>query len=419
MRAQGRPAWTVILALLAAAAVVRLVVVVLATAFGPEDAVGDVMFHGRLLADPVGHLRDPVAELEQYAPYLGLAEWVTGRPWTALGFGETTALRMGSVLWDLGAMAVLLVAVARAWPTRLVLAGVLWAGAPLVWPASAHAAQDEPIAAAVVAIALLLVVGGRPAAAAAVLTVGLFVAKVLLAPLIVAVVLTAVPSSRRRVVAAAAATLAAGVLVTFVLGARDGLSSQFGYRTDIVSFSMTPWSTLVLHNVVDVDTALDVSVVLAAIACAAVVAGWARHRSTGGAAMARLGAAVLFASFAVLAVSNPEYLAIAAPLAVAAVVASEGRPRPWLLTGAAGLAWFVNLVYYALRTAYEPTASLLPIEGFRADLSGRVRLLDATHQLGLVLCWVALVAAAWRWAGEASSSRPVEAIPATTDGATR
>ncbi len=405
MRAQGQPVWPTILGLLGAAAAVRLVVVIVATAFGPGDAVGDVVFHGRLLADPVGHLREPTADLEQYAPYLGLAEWLTARPWVALGAGETTALRLGSVVWDLTGMAVVLVAVARAWPQRLVLAGALWAASPLVWPASAFAAQDEPIAAALVAVAVLAVVTGRTAGAVAVLVVGLFVAKVLLAPIIVAVVLTAPPSSRARVVGTAVATLVASVLATYALGGRDGLSSQLGYRADLVSFSMTPWSTMVLHDLVDVDTALDLSVALAAVAGIAVLAGWFGHRTTGSAGAARLGAALLFASFAMLAVSNPEYLAIAAPLAVVAVVASEGRPRPWLVTVAAGLAWFVNVVYYVLRKAYDPTGSLLPLEGFRGELSGRVRLLDAAHQGALLLCWVTLVAVAWRWAREGSSLR--------------
>ncbi len=141
MGAKDRPAWPTIPALVGAAAV-RMVVVDVATAFGPGDAVGDVMFHAPLLGDPVGHLRDPAVDLEQYPPCLGFAEWVTARPWIALGTGETTALRMGSVVWDLTGMAVLLAAVARAWPARLVLAGVLWAASPLVWPASAFGAQD-------------------------------------------------------------------------------------------------------------------------------------------------------------------------------------------------------------------------------------------------------------------------------------
>ncbi|MBA2497174.1 MAG: hypothetical protein H0V33_08810 [Acidimicrobiia bacterium] len=414
MRAQARPARPTILVLLGAAAALRVMVVIVATAFGPADAIGDIIFHSQLLADPVGHLRQPTADLEQYAPYLGFAEWVTARPWIALGAGETTALRMGSILWDLAGMAVLLVAVARAWPERLVLAGVLWAASPLLWPASALAAQDEPIAAALTAVALLLLVAGRPAGAVAVLTVGLFVAKVLLAPIIVAVALTAPPSSRARIVGTGVTTLLVCVLLTFAVGARDGLSSQFSYRTDLISFSMTPWSTLVLHHAVDVDTALDVSVPLALVACIVVMVAWFGHRSTGSAATTRLGAALLFASFAMLAVSNPEYLAIAAPLAVMAVVATERRPRPWFVVAAAGLAWFVNLAYYALRTAYDATGSILPRTGFRGDLSGRVRLLDIVHQAGLVLCWGALVAVAWRWAHEES---PPSTSPSHVDDA--
>ncbi len=101
----------------------------------------------------------------------------------------------------------------------------------------------------------------------------------------------------------------------------------------------------------------------------------------------RLGAALLLAAFAFLAVSNPEYLCIAAPLAIVGCIGLERTIQPWLLVAAGAIAWATNAVYYLLRTGYDPTGSLLGLEGFAHPIEGREVLLDRLHQ-GLLVAFV-------------------------------
>ena len=85
-------------------------------------------------------------------------------------------------------------------------------------------------------------------------------------------------------------------------------------------------------------------------------------------------------TFSLLAVSNPEYLCIAAPVAIVGCIGVELSSRSVLLVVVGTLAWAINGVYYLLRKAYDPTGSLLPITGFDHAVGGRVRLLDVMHQ---------------------------------------
>src|SRR5262245_53291145 len=158
-----------ILLLLAAALVLRLGVIAVAAVTASDDLSNDVAHHEELVADPVQHLRHGPGMVVQYPPFLGFAEWITVKPWLALGASDVTAQRLGSSIWDLAGMAVLLLAVARRRRTDILIVGAVWGAALLVWPTSALLGQDETIAACFVAVAVLLSARHRVTAACAVL----------------------------------------------------------------------------------------------------------------------------------------------------------------------------------------------------------------------------------------------------------
>ena len=185
------------LLLLAGALVLRLGVIAVASLGESDDISNDIEHHALLVDDPVGHLLDSPGIVAQYPPYLGFAEWVTVKPWIALGASEATVLRLGSSVWDLAGMAVLLLVVAGRRRSDVLIVGALWGAALLFWPTSALLGQDETIAAAFVAVALLLAARHRLAAACVVLVVGLFVAKVFLLAVLAAFLFTA-PALQRR-----------------------------------------------------------------------------------------------------------------------------------------------------------------------------------------------------------------------------
>ena len=236
------------LLLVGIALAIRLGVLATATAFGPADSVGDVVYHARLVDDPVGHLEDSSPSISQYAPYLGVLEWVTTKPWLALGVSVTTALRLSSITWDLVGMCLLLYGTARRFPGSLVFVGLMWAVSPLLWPASAYSAEDEPIATAIVAAAVVLVfarrrcgaivVRGRPVPGEDPLVAGGRGAP------------RTAPRGAPCPWATAGWTLLAAGAVTWLLSGTDGLTQQAGYRTDVVGFSISFWSTLVMHRTI-------------------------------------------------------------------------------------------------------------------------------------------------------------------------
>ena len=375
-----RSVWKTAVLLIGLALVVRLGVLAGATAFGPSDSVGDVAYHAELVADPIGHLRDSGPDVSQYAPYLGMVEWVTAKPWIEVGTSTTTALRLSSITWDLIGMGLLLYATVRRFPASVMFVGLMWALSPLVWPASAYSAQDETIAGAIVAGVVVLLLARRRAAAVAVCVLGLFLAKILLLPVVAAILVTVPRAQRRKVWGTAAVTLLAGVAVTWALSGTDGLSQQGRYSTDVIGFSMTLWSTLVLHHYLVATTAIHISIVLVGLALLATLVVWSRNRTRGDLEAPRLAAALLLVAFALLAVSNPEYLCIVAPVAIIGCIGLGSVHQPWRLVVVAGLAWGVNGVYYLLRKAYDPTGSLLGITGIDHPVGGRVHFLDVAHQ---------------------------------------
>src|SRR3954447_2180695 len=318
-----------ILLLLTAALVLRLGVIVVASVAGGDNLSNDVEHHAMLVDDPLGHLRHARGMVEQYPPFLGFAEWITVKPWLALGASDATAQRIGSSIWDLAGMAALLLVVAGRKRTDILLGAAVWGAALLFWPTSALLGQDETIAACFVAVAILLAARHRLVAACAVLVVGLFVAKVFLFAVLLAFLITAPTSERRRAWTVSAVAVAALVGVTWAFSGTDGLSQQLRYEIPYPAFTMSPWSTLLLHHDVSGPTAHDWSVVLATVAVAAVVALWWAHRSDRERGAPRLAAAMLLTIFAFLAVSNPEYLCIAAPLALAAAVLSDDIALVW------------------------------------------------------------------------------------------
>jgi hypothetical protein len=213
-----------------------------------------------------------------------------------------------------------------------------------------------------------------------------------------AYLLTAPASERRRAWTVSALAFAALVGVTLLFSGTDGISQQLRYEIPYPAFTMSPWSTLLLHHDVSGATAHDWSIVLATAAVLAVIALWRFHRRDGADGAPRLAAAMLLAVFAFLAVSNPEYLCIAAPLALFAALLSDDVAVVWALVVTSGLAWAVNGVYHALKTTAKDRGFDLGLRGFQGDITGRLALLDVLHR-GLVLAlWVALLATAYRLA---------------------
>jgi hypothetical protein len=410
------PARTIVV-LVALAVALRVLVFAGATAVGPDDSVSDVQYHAQLVHHPVEHLRGSLPDVRQYAPYLGFLERATAAPWLALGTSDTTALRLGAITWDVFGMLLLVVVLARRRADLALAGGLVWAIAPLLWPASAYAAQDEPIAAAFLVVALVFLLAGWRSAGIVTLVVALFAAKVLLAPVLLAVLLTG-PGGRARSKESTltALALAGAAAVTWVLSDTDGLSQQLRYHSDNVAFSMTPWSTMVLHHVVTPATANRLSIALAAVAVGAVIVTWSRTSRTSRAGGdptiggAQLASALLITTFALLAISNPEYLCLVVPVAIVAGAVATVQV-PWGLVLAGALAWSVNVVYYLLRTAYDPTGDLLGATGFVGDLSGKVRVLDALHQGLLAALWFTMIVTAWRWAAGARDAEPLIARP--------
>ena len=297
----------------------------------------------------------------------------------------TTTLRLGSITWDLVGMCLLLYGTARRFPGSLVFVGLMWAVSPLLWPASAYSAQDEPIATAIVAAAVVLVFARRRCGAIAVCVAGLFLAKILLLPVVAALLLTAPRGARATAWATAGWTLLAAGAVTWLLSGTDGLTQQAGYRTDVVGFSISFWSTLVMHRTIAPITAIRASLAVVCAGLLGCVLVWRKHRSEGVLEAPRLAAALLFATFALLGVSNPEYLSIAAPVAIVGCIGFRPRAQPWLLVVVSTLSWLINGVYYLFRKAYDPTGSLLPVTGIDGSVGAKVQVLDLTHQALLAL----------------------------------
>lgn len=379
------PAWVKILWLLLLALAVRLGVVVAATAFGPEGSLGDLVFHSRLVTDPIGHLRNPSPEVTQYAPFLGMLEWITVKPWLAMGMGMATALRLGSITWDLIGMALLLAATHRRFPDKLVFVGLMWAVSPMLWPASAYSAQDELIAAAVVSLVVLLLFLHKRTTAVIVCVVALFAVKILLAPILLAVLLTARRGTRGRMWASAGAALVVSAAFTWMVSGGDGLSRQTGYSVDVIGFSISAWSALYLHQYVSAATAIRLSILAVGAGLTLAVWLWSRHRVEEVLEGPRLAAGLMMVVLALLAISNPEYLCIAAPVAIIGCIGLGPLYQGVLLVLASGVAWAINGVYYFLRVEYDPTGSRLGIDGFAVPVGRTVHLLDATHQAFLVL----------------------------------
>jgi hypothetical protein len=397
--------------LLVGALVLRLGVIAIASLVASEDISNDITHHALLVDDPVGHLRDSPGIVAQYPPYLGFAEWITVKPWIALGAGEATALRLGSTVWDLAGMAVLLLVVAGRRRSDILIVGAVWGAALLFWPTSALLGQDETIAAAFVAVAVLLAARHRLAAACVVLVVGLFVAKVFLLAVLAAFLLTAPASERRRVWSFSAIALAALVGVTWLASGTDGISQQLRYEIPYPAFTISPWSTLLLHHQVSGATAHDWSLVLAAFAVVAVLGLWWFHRGDGADGSARLAAAMLLAAFAFLAISNPEYLCIAAPLALLAALLRDDIGLVWALIVCSTLAWAVNGVFRALKEIATDRGYDLELRGFRGAITGRLAVLDVVHRGLLVALWLALLVTAYRLATR--PARPPAAVPSS------
>jgi hypothetical protein len=239
-----------------------------------------------------------------------------------------------------------------------------------------------------------------------VLVVGLFVAKVFLAAALLAYLLTAPPSERRRVWAVSAVVFAVLAGVTWLFGNTDGISQQLRYEIPYPAFTMSPWSTLLLHHDVSGTTAHDWSVILATAAVVAVLVLWCRHRGDGSDGAPRLAAAILLVVFEFLAVSNPEYLCIAAPLALFAALLSDDIAVVWALVITSTLAWAVNGVYHLLKDAAKDRGYELGLQGFQGDITGRLALLDVLHRGLVIALWVALLATAYRLATRQSARAP-------------
>jgi hypothetical protein len=233
--------------------------------------------------------------------------------------------------------------------------------------------------------AILLHLAHRPLAAVALATAGLFLAKILILPIVVALLLVTPAARQAKAWLTALGTLGVGALVTWAISGTDGLSQQLGYTEEVIGFSISAWSTLVLHHVFEPVTAIRISIGLALVGVAVTLFLWQRDRLRDDLEGSRLGAALVVASIALLAVSNPEYICVAAPMAIVGCIGLRATMQATLLIAMSSVAWAINFVYYLLRKAYDTTGTMLGLEGFVTPTGRTVRILDATHQVALVL----------------------------------
>ncbi|MEZ5203677.1 MAG: hypothetical protein R2701_04615 [Acidimicrobiales bacterium] len=384
------------LVLLAAAALLRFAVVGVMWGLEPNDWLSDAGVHLAMVHDPAAQVRGELPDTVQYPAYLGYLEGAGVRPALAAGTTDPTALRVASVVWDLVAMAILLAAVARWRPRSVGLVGALWAFAPIVWPASAVFGQDETIDAAFGALVVWLVASGRRRAATVVAVVAMFAVKAVFAPVVVALVVTSPRTERMRRAVLAAVTAAASAAVTWLLGGGDGLTRQLRYEPSVVGFSVSGWSPLALHHLVAPAVALPVSSVLAAAALAAVARIWWERDDEDPLSFARCCACAFLAPFAVLAISNPEYLCLAAPFAVVACLGAGERRRALVVSAVGAAAWATNLAYYLLRKEFDPTGAQLGVTGLTGDLTASVRWLAALHAASIAAYTALIALAVWQ-----------------------
>jgi hypothetical protein len=316
-----------------------------------DDPSRDLGFHAFLAEDPMLHIRQEW--LPQYPPLLGMAEALFFSPWRALGLAPYTALRIGSVTWDVlaGWMTVATVSVIR--PDRTKMAGLLYALTPLTWIASAAAGQDETIAAFFIAASLWCLATDRRGWARGIVVLGLFVAKLVLLPMLVALVLARPPGRRlREAVVTVGSVVGVSAAYRLFMGT-DGLSSQTAYKPRWVTFSVSPWGWLVGNDEVNAHTAHLWGQSLAALLLAGVVFFVLRNPPAGEGTgvvpvvvAAHVTAAMLLVSFAVLTVVNPEYVALMAPAIV--VVARSYRDAIWM-TALAVLPWLTDTAFAVIR----------------------------------------------------------------------
>jgi len=160
---------------------------------------------------------------------------------------------------------------------------------------------------------------------------------------------------------------------------------------------MSFWSTLELHQALGPVTAIHLSIAVVAIGLMIITVLWWRDRRDDVLEFPRFAAALLFVTFALLGVSNPEYLCIAAPVAIVACIGLGAVYQSWMLVAVASLAWAINGMYYLLRRAFDPTGSLLGITGFDHPVSRQVHLYDVTHQVLLAAFLISALVLAFNY----------------------
>lgn len=308
------------------------------------DPSRDLILHAFLSERPVEHLTDPF--LPQYPPFLGLAETITYHPWRWLGVSHATSVRLGAVVWDVVAGWFVLSTVALLRRDRVRWVAVAYLVMPATWVASAAFGQDEMIGAALVAATLWALARGQWGAARVVAVAALFVAKILLAPVLLALVVT----SRRpgREAALIGGQVAAWMAVLWATTGSNGLTNQTSYKPEWVEFSITPWGWLVSHDHVSWQTSHVVGPVLAAVVATALL--WLCVQRRGALPdvdqVAVITTAILLAAFSMLAIVNPEYIALVVPALL--VVAARAPSVAWI--GAiATLPWATDTAFALIR----------------------------------------------------------------------
>lgn len=316
-----------------------------------DEFTNDIPVHLGLIEtpfDPLLGLTDQlVGAREENAPYpplLGLVEAVPAYP-LQLVLPDFYAFRLTYIVYEVLAAGFFWLALRSivADPRLRHRAALAFIVLPMGWVTSAVMAQDEVIAACWVALALWLVASGRHRGALVACGVGIVAGKIFLAVPLLALVV-ALPVGRlwtRAAIGIAPAVVVYGwVVVASSLRGRDAPLLDF---TPTNEFGVNAWVLLTDYLNITDAAAKNVSNVLCALACIALVALYARR--PGGFAVNRaiaLSTAMLLWVLVLFYHVNPEYYAMLVPLLLALFLSWSELA---LTTAVFVISWGINVLY--------------------------------------------------------------------------
>jgi hypothetical protein len=318
---------------------------------GGDEFTNDVPVHLGLIHapfDPLVGLTDQLVGAEEenapYPPLLGLVEAMPAYP-LQLVLPDFYAMRLTYIGYELLTAAFFWLAIRPivADPVLRHRAALAFVVLPMGWVTSAVMAQDEVIAACWLALALWLAASGRHRGALLACGAGIVAGKIFLAIPLVALVV-ALPVGRIWTRAVAALAIPA-VVYGWVIAAAAirGKGAPLLDFTPTNEFGINAWVLLTDYLDLSNASAKDVSNLLCAVACVALVALYARRRD--GFTLARaiaLSAAMLLWVFVLFYHVNPEYYVMLLPLTLALFLS-------WLelalTTAVFAIAWGINVLY--------------------------------------------------------------------------